>query len=182
MYGMNFHAVGARRHSKIRVAPLRSSGLTAVKTRVLPMWTVWAAGTAAVRRRGPIARQMQFRQNGFLRPAKFVGYLARRVWNGRFGTGSPESFRWPEQTQVWRAAHLQKRTARGWPTWRNWQTRWTQNPVTARSWGFDPLRRHQQTPLKTDAAARGRPNFFRTIPPLLRWEIIAHAGCLVPRF
>ena len=31
------------------------------------------------------------------------------------------------------------------PTWRNWQTRWTQNPVTARSCGFDPLRRHQQT-------------------------------------
>ena len=28
------------------------------------------------------------------------------------------------------------------PTWRNWQTRRTQNPVTARSCGFDPLRRH----------------------------------------
>ena len=28
------------------------------------------------------------------------------------------------------------------PAWRNWQTRWTQNPVIARSCGFDPLRRH----------------------------------------
>src|SRR5581483_8965302 len=28
------------------------------------------------------------------------------------------------------------------PTWRNWQTRWTQNPVLARVCGFDPLRRH----------------------------------------
>src|SRR4051812_35982958 len=27
------------------------------------------------------------------------------------------------------------------PAWRNWQTRWTQNPVIARSCGFDPLRR-----------------------------------------
>ena len=26
--------------------------------------------------------------------------------------------------------------------WRNWQTRWTQNPVLARVCGFDPLRRH----------------------------------------
>src|SRR6266481_10070519 len=28
------------------------------------------------------------------------------------------------------------------PTWRNWQTRWTQNPVLATVCGFDPLRRH----------------------------------------
>jgi hypothetical protein len=28
-----------------------------------------------------------------------------------------------------------------WPAWRNWQTRWTQNPVAARSCGFEPLRR-----------------------------------------
>src|SRR5438094_6294957 len=28
------------------------------------------------------------------------------------------------------------------PAWRNWQTRWTQNPVLARVCGFDPLRRH----------------------------------------
>jgi hypothetical protein len=28
------------------------------------------------------------------------------------------------------------------PTWRNWQTRRTQNPVPARECGFDPLRRH----------------------------------------
>src|SRR5438094_9512106 len=27
------------------------------------------------------------------------------------------------------------------PAWRNWQTRWTQNPVIARSCGFEPLRR-----------------------------------------
>ena len=32
------------------------------------------------------------------------------------------------------------------PKWRNWQTRWTQNPVPAREWGFDsPLRHHTQT-------------------------------------
>ena len=28
------------------------------------------------------------------------------------------------------------------PLWRNWQTRWTQNPVLAREYGFDPHRRH----------------------------------------
>ena len=28
------------------------------------------------------------------------------------------------------------------PAWRNWQTRWTQNPVAARPCGFEPLRRH----------------------------------------
>jgi hypothetical protein len=27
------------------------------------------------------------------------------------------------------------------PAWRNWQTRWTQNPVLARVCGFEPLRR-----------------------------------------
>src|SRR6266436_603086 len=27
------------------------------------------------------------------------------------------------------------------PAWRNWQTRWTQNPVAARPCGFEPLRR-----------------------------------------
>src|ERR1700719_4363859 len=32
------------------------------------------------------------------------------------------------------------------PAWRNWQTRWTQNPVIARSCGFDPLRRHSLAP------------------------------------
>ena len=30
------------------------------------------------------------------------------------------------------------------PGWRNWQTQRTQNPPTARSWGFDPPSRHQQ--------------------------------------
>src|SRR5437773_2757623 len=30
------------------------------------------------------------------------------------------------------------------PAWRNWQTRWTQNPVIARSCGFEPLRRQSQ--------------------------------------
>jgi hypothetical protein len=29
------------------------------------------------------------------------------------------------------------------PGWRNWQTQRTQNPPTARSWGFDPPSRHQ---------------------------------------
>ena len=30
------------------------------------------------------------------------------------------------------------------PAWRNWQTRWTQNPVIARSCGFEPLRRQSR--------------------------------------
>ena len=30
------------------------------------------------------------------------------------------------------------------PEWRNWQTRWTQNPVLARECGFDSLLRHPQ--------------------------------------
>ncbi len=30
-----------------------------------------------------------------------------------------------------------------WPVWRNWQTRQTQNLVSVRMCGFDPLRRHQ---------------------------------------
>ena len=29
------------------------------------------------------------------------------------------------------------------PVWWNWQTRWTQNPVSARTCGFDPRHRHQ---------------------------------------
>ena len=33
-----------------------------------------------------------------------------------------------------------------WPTWRNWQTRQTQNLVLERVCGFNPLRRHQRTP------------------------------------
>ena len=28
------------------------------------------------------------------------------------------------------------------PAWRNWQTRWTQNPVPARACRFDPGRRY----------------------------------------
>ena len=54
-------------------------------------------------------------------------------------------------SSVW---YLQKIALRDWcrsyivprvldmPTWRNWQTRWTQNPVPARACGFDSLRRH----------------------------------------
>jgi hypothetical protein len=34
------------------------------------------------------------------------------------------------------------------PTWRNWQTRQTQNLVLVRVCGFDPLRRHHLNPLK----------------------------------
>ena len=32
------------------------------------------------------------------------------------------------------------------PLWRNWQTRWTQNPVVAISCRFDPGQRHQKRP------------------------------------
>jgi hypothetical protein len=35
------------------------------------------------------------------------------------------------------------------PAWRNWQTRWTQNPVLARVCGFEPLRRHSPRPSLT---------------------------------
>ncbi len=31
------------------------------------------------------------------------------------------------------------------PLWRNWQTRWTQNPVVATPCGFDSHRRHTQS-------------------------------------
>jgi hypothetical protein len=31
------------------------------------------------------------------------------------------------------------------PAWRNWQTRWTQNPVAARPCGFEPLRRQSHS-------------------------------------
>src|SRR4029450_5673443 len=34
------------------------------------------------------------------------------------------------------------------PAWRNWQTRWTQNPVIARSCGFEPLRRQTVLPCR----------------------------------
>ena len=37
------------------------------------------------------------------------------------------------------------------PTWRNWQTRQTQNLVLVRVCGFDPLRRHQPSPAKAVA-------------------------------
>jgi hypothetical protein len=36
--------------------------------------------------------------------------------------------------------------------WRNWQTRWTQNPVTARSCGFDPLHRQSKHPKRALSA------------------------------
>src|SRR5579864_7754765 len=42
------------------------------------------------------------------------------------------------------------------PAWRNWQTRWTQNPVIARSCGFEPLRRH----CDAVAAVRCRTSIF----------------------
>src|ERR1039458_3429345 len=41
------------------------------------------------------------------------------------------------------------------PTWRNWQTRQTQNLVLVRVCGFDPLRRHQDFPV---APARHKPS------------------------
>ena len=39
------------------------------------------------------------------------------------------------------------------PAWRNWQTRWTQNPVIARSCGFEPLRRHNSWALDVERRA-----------------------------
>ena len=34
------------------------------------------------------------------------------------------------------------------PAWRNWQTRWTQNPVSSRTCRFDPGRRYSLSLLK----------------------------------
>src|SRR5438034_1190453 len=46
------------------------------------------------------------------------------------------------------------------PAWRNWQTRWTQNPVIARSCGFEPLRRHARLQFQRDASAALENNVF----------------------
>src|SRR5438067_5555469 len=46
------------------------------------------------------------------------------------------------------------------PAWRNWQTRWTQNPVIARSCGFEPLRRHARLQFQRDASAELENNVF----------------------
>src|SRR6266566_4611091 len=40
------------------------------------------------------------------------------------------------------------------PAWRNWQTRWTQNPVIARSCGFEPLRRQKLADFASKKALR----------------------------
>src|SRR5439155_99160 len=40
------------------------------------------------------------------------------------------------------------------PAWRNWQTRWTQNPVIARSCGFEPLRRQTLRSAITKSAGK----------------------------
>ena len=42
------------------------------------------------------------------------------------------------------------------PAWRNWQTRWTQNPVIARSCGFEPLRRQTSCKVRRWAFDVGR--------------------------
>jgi hypothetical protein len=36
------------------------------------------------------------------------------------------------------------------PAWRNWQTRWTQNPVAVRPCGFEPLRRQLYSVISLD--------------------------------
>ena len=41
------------------------------------------------------------------------------------------------------------------PAWRNWQTRWTQNPVIARSCGFEPLRRQILAGFRVSARTNG---------------------------
>lgn len=45
------------------------------------------------------------------------------------------------------------------PAWRNWQTRWTQNPVIARSCGFEPLRRQSVERLSYVSASCGAASF-----------------------
>jgi hypothetical protein len=50
--------------------------------------------------------------------------------------------------------------------WRNWQTRWTQNPVTARSCGFDPLHRQSFSPearMKSQIADSRFPLLMRSV-------------------
>ena len=39
------------------------------------------------------------------------------------------------------------------PAWRNWQTRWTQNPVSARTCRFDPGRRYSISIRNVDLSA-----------------------------
>src|SRR6185437_15445611 len=48
------------------------------------------------------------------------------------------------------------------PAWRNWQTRWTQNPVIARSCGFDPLRRQSVSPVSFTRENESRSRTGRT--------------------
>ena len=49
------------------------------------------------------------------------------------------------------------------PVWRNWQTPGTQNPVSARTCGFDPRHRHQRGKPADEKAA----DFFICIPWIL---------------
>ena len=63
------------------------------------------------------------------------------------------------------------------PAWRNWQTRWTQNPVSARTCRFDPGRRYSIELRNVDKSAFlfDLVNFWSTIlffnHPLLRVRV-----------
>ena len=60
------------------------------------------------------------------------------------------------------------------PAWRNWQTRWTQNPVAARSCGFEPLRRQSVLTCrigKVTASLPSRCGAKKRSPCLLRGKI-----------
>ena len=65
-----------------------------------------------------------------------IQVIFQRVWIGCFGAFVTLRCN-GEKGQV---LHCEQLVVR--PMWRNWQTRQTQNLVSVRMCGFDPLRRH----------------------------------------
>src|SRR6266699_2927014 len=56
--------------------------------------------------------------------------------------------------ETWLFSYLKQPFSLKKPAWRNWQTRWTQNPVIARSCGFEPLRRQKLADFASKKALR----------------------------
>src|SRR5437762_3268402 len=64
------------------------------------------------------------------------------------------------------------------PAWRNWQTRWTQNPVIARSCGFKSLRRHRFQ-ASDRILQRGPESYPRDMKTLIRVLVAFAFLCLM---
>src|SRR6266496_2503412 len=60
--------------------------------------------------------------------------------------------------ETWLFSYLKQPFSLKKPAWRNWQTRWTQNPVIARSCGFEPLRRQVLLGLRVKLRRKQRPH------------------------